>query len=690
MDTGLTPVHLREIRSLKNFKETDKNIMKFQKVWLAALGILLVITVLLSTHIAWQNDLVTRSARQVELAVDFNEIIGLSRETGLPVSVVLERIVAAGVNSVGMSPISMDALQEAGRLSLFTPADVARAFQLTGKLPSFLDFGDMNGNQQPAAGALPLIYIVTEEALLAEKIAARLAYREEEFSSYYHGDMVVHVFKTTGSPADLLSLRLFLLPPEAEIIKEKGLGVVPRISNHDLTSPELLQGYMNIFQGFQVSTFIPEGVEVPGYPDFLPQTAHLLSEASWALGMVEFIAAPAGFRRLAVDLDYNLVRVHSNFLGTAPRGIVGSTQRRVRLLYVRFFLEQESLEAMDETVAFLQEITTGLDSAGFEIGSASMMLPPSRPIYLQVLLGAGSLAAVFLLLHIFAKSYLLWQVAAYLLGLLLYLALVFRNIILAQQMMALLTALVFPALAVILFQLGKKEKFPLLILLKTILLALAGGILVQGLLGEVSFFFGLSIFRGVKIAHAVPPLLLFLYLFYQQFSTAGLFKNLELTFRHCLDICLRPVRYGHLLALFLLLLFAAVYLGRTGHTAGIPVPDFEVWLRHILADLMVVRPRFKEFLIAYPLGILGLYNLSRGRKGVITYTLLLIGSIAPVSVVNTFSHVTIPAGISLIRTVNGFFLGSFLGIVLIIVVEILWRQLNKWQQRLKAMNGVKK
>ena len=653
--------------------------MKFQKLWTVTLAILLTISIFLASYIAWQNDLVTRTDRQVELAVDFNEITTLSRETGLPISVVLERIVGAGVNSVGVRPMSMAALQKAGRLSLFTPADVLRAFQLTGKLPSFLE--DMTGNQQPAAGETPFIYIVTGETPLAEKIAERLAYREEDFSFHYHEGMTAHVFKTTGSPADLLELRLFLLPSEAEFVKEKGLQVVPRIDNRNLTSPELLQGYINIFQDFQVSTFIPMGTEVPGYPDFLPQTAHSLNEAGWALGMVEFITAPAGFSRLAQDLDYNLVRVHSNFLGTAPRGIVGSAQeRRVRLLYVRFFLERDSLGAMDEAVAFLQEIITGLEVADFEIGPASMMTPSSRPIYLQALLAVGSLSAAFLLLYIFTKSYLPWQVAAYFLSFLLYLALAFRNLILAQQAMALLTTLVFPALAVILFQLRNKEKFPLLILPKTILLALAGGVLVQGLLGEAPFFFGLSIFRGVKIAHALPPLILIIYLFCRQLPKAGLFKNLELTYRYCRETCLRPVRYGHLLALSLLLLFAAIYLGRTGHTAGIPVPDFEVWLRHVLADLMVVRPRFKEFLVAYPLGILGLYSLSRGRKGVATYILLLIGSIAPVSVVNTFCHVTIPASISLIRTVNGFFLGSLLGILLIYCQKQLIYIISKYSK----------
>ena len=45
---------------------------------------------------------------------------------------------------------------------------------------------------------------------------------------------------------------------------------------------------------------------------------------------------------------------------------------------------------------------------------------------------------------------------------------------------------------------------------------------------------------------------------------------------------------------------AWVFVGRSGHTAGVPVPTSELMLRRFLENTMYARPREKEFIIGHP------------------------------------------------------------------------------------------
>ncbi|HPK87677.1 MAG TPA: DUF5693 family protein, partial [Atribacterota bacterium] len=74
------------------------------------------------------------------------------------------------------------------------------------------------------------------------------------------------------------------------------------------------------------------------------------------------------------------------------------------------------------------------------------------------------------------------------------------------------------------------------------------------------------------------------------------------------------------------------------------------------------RPRSKEFLIGYPLLALA---ITMNYMGItyLKYLIIIMGSVAPVTVLNTFCHVHTPLCFSLLRTFHGFWLGLLLGLV---------------------------
>ena len=67
--------------------------------------------------------------------------------------------------------------------------------------------------------------------------------------------------------------------------------------------------------------------------------------------------------------------------------------------------------------------------------------------------------------------------------------------------------------------------------------------------------------------------------------------------RKFLDV---PVRMGTLIIIGALAMCAYIFVGRSGHTAGVPVPGIEVAMRRFLENVMFARPREKEFLIGHP------------------------------------------------------------------------------------------
>ena len=132
----------------------------------------------------------------------------------------------------------------------------------------------------------------------------------------------------------------------------------------------------------------------------------------------------------------------------------------------------------------------------------------------------------------------------------------------------------------------------------------------------------------------------------------------------------RPVTLGDLILLAAILAVAYLYLTRTGHV--LEISSIEDALRGGLERLFGVRPRFKEFALGYPLAILGLYLLGSSASTkrifrILAFAFLAAGMLAPISVVNTFAHITAPTGLSLLRSIHGFWLGCLGGLILIFI-----------------------
>jgi hypothetical protein len=188
-------------------------------------------------------------------------------------------------------------------------------------------------------------------------------------------------------------------------------------------------------------------------------------------------------------------------------------------------------------------------------------------------------------------------------------------------------------------------------------LSLAVALVTAALLSSREFLLGLATFRGVKLALAVPFFL----------AAGELYRPEELK-----QFLRRPLTVGSAAFFAFAAAAAAIYLLRSGNESAVGASALEMRVRESLESFFVVRPRFKEFAVGWPLLWLGAHLIRREFN--IGRACLLAGFVAPLSVVNTFCHAHIPLSISLLRVFHGFWLGGVIGGILVFAHRVLGKK----------------
>lgn len=402
--------------------------------------------------------------------------------------------------------------------------------------------------------------------------------------------------------------------------------------------------------------FHPSGV-IFGQEEILniERKASYLREKGIKYYQIEF-SNQKGAKELARKIPSLLVRAHSIKRKEVEEGspdrlslrfLRAARERNMRLLYLKLFL----LNSLEDNLKFVGGVAEGLRQNGFRLGQNNMLEEFSVSSLSIFFIGLGIISSGLILLRNLLK---IKDTAAYfvLLALSIPLLAVFLNKLFIQQTLAFAVSIAFPLLGMNSFFLLRGGSSPYLKSLKAVLLitllAALGAILVVGLLSESRFLLKIEEFRGVKLSFGLTLIL----------AAFLLYKRLNL------DLCSLKNLYPPLLALLLLLL-----LVRSGNF-GFVFP-YEARARELLETFLIARPRFKEFVLGLPCLFLGTYLLYEGRvPKKIIYPILLLGILAPISLINTFCHLHTPLLFSLLRSINGLWLGLLLGTGLILVRRV--------------------
>lgn len=654
------------------------------------LWVLVILAIAASVPVIVQRVQTESSANQVEVVFNYRGLLDVSSYQSNPEKYLddqLDRLKEAGVNTMALFESTLDELVKTRRIMVFNATDVAKMSQ-TVVTP------DRN-----------YTYVAFTNEGNAEKLRPMI---EESFRNLdvpvvswnqgqYSGLML-------GMSMDEAVMKPMELDPFAfAMLREKGFNILPRLSDNVPYDQEQMEEMMAFYAENGVKRILFDGEAVKGYKgtssvNNLQGFADLLNKHEIGIATIENLKSPQkGLNQLAYYLDYNVARLHSlqdteasqDPKVLADRFVLATKDRNIRMIYLNASPNKDAAKAsITSPINNLIDSLTGSEGAiariqnnGFEIGQAKAfeIHDASWQKALKGVVVLGGVALCALLVSYFALPLTL---LAFVLGLVGSAGLYVLNSTLMEQALALAVAISAPTVATVLairkvkdirqslpaISAGRRLTHTLVLYIKTSLISLAAVPFVIALLNNITYSLVLNQFRGVSLLHLAPIMLIAIYVFlYQGTSIWQELRNWLKT----------PITLVWVVAAAVLGVLALYYLSRTGN-AGTLLPG-EAFFRSFLENAFGVRPRNKEFLLAHPLFLVGIFAAFRYRWAMYAMIIAVMGQL---SMVDTFAHIHTPAVLSLIRGVLGLGLGLIVGLIAIVVWYVIERCWDRWSPKL--------
>ncbi|HWR06401.1 DUF5693 family protein [Sporomusa sp.] len=662
---------------------------------------LIIIGLLAAVAVDWQRHTVEQANSTVELVMEYEDLVELAQIEGIQTESLLTKFKAAGITSLAVYETTLEKLNKNGKVTALPGADILHQNR-TGTLTDPFWHSMIAGGKIVAED----VYVVGQDKKVFMEVRSDLERRlgPGRVTLLAEGDRPVLAAK--GNFEKMVKWNLGLPTDELAAVDKLGFYVVPRPTNYTKVTPADVNSVFSRLAGINhLSAMIFVGDEILGYPDLLPLTASNFKERNLTLAMIEHplqlqFFKQEGLTELAAANNYQAARVYTIPKDEQPklkvaeaiqRWAVTDQERNIRINLMRKYDKPEPGKTLIETnLDYVSGVKAELAAAGLTTGRATTFKPYFPAPWLLAVIVLGVTAAGVLFLSLIVPFAARWQ---YALVALLAAVLIFPILkgggTLSRQMAGLASACIFPALAMT-WQLDRWRSRELAggfgpstgigriitagvgALVVTTLLSLVGGLYLGAVLSDVRFFLEMEIFRGVKLTF-VAPLILVAITYLTRYNLFEQVKSVDARglWRQVVTILNYPVTIKSLLFVGAAAFAAWVFIGRSGHTAGVPVPAAELKLRALLEQLMYARPRGKEFLIGHPAFLLAAMAVYRQWPRLIQLILVITATIAQGSLVETFAHLRTPIFMSAVRGLDGLVLGAVVGAAAVIGVYII-------------------
>jgi hypothetical protein len=645
---------------------------------------LLTIGLLASLFVAVKRERKELASRRVEIAMDYADFQSLAQSYGYDQTAFLVALRRAGLTSLAVSE-ELGGNINGGTTAVLVPG---QALITQATLSAIADPTLAKLVRDRKASANDLYLVVLDPSALARYRAAIVEHLGPKSLTVIRASnptiLAVH------SQIDYFySLGLGLPQAPLDLTRKLGLFLVPRVQNDErFGAPQIDRIFASFKRGERPSTviFFGQRNEVLGFPDHLDDAAAAFVRTGLNFGTIETydkIQDQKGNEGLAEKAIERTVRVQAiskteldklDYNTVVARYLLGVRERNVRVVYLRPFLhEQDGMSIEKTNVALVSDIAKGLRARGFKLGRATPV-PGFKFNPIVIFLAALAVPALIMLLFD-AFGMRRSQVAYAVFGatiLLLAGGYLAHHDLLARKLLALVGAIAFATMAVSVvarefFSAPPKTFWGSVVAgLRTLgsagAVALAGALVVVGLVSVPLLMEEIDRFTGVRAVIALPPLIAFvLYVYTRRFGNEP---------PTAIASALAPVRVYQLAILAFLAGAAYVYISRSGNQSDITPSTFELALRSNLTSVLGVRPRTKEFLVGFPLMML-LPTLQLEHKRIAGWLFAIGIAIGTSDIVDTFSHLHTPLLVSLLRVVNGAVLGVIFGIIAIAIYRAL-------------------
>jgi hypothetical protein len=647
--------------------------------------LILAIGLLAALYVAGRRERHEVAARNVEIVMDDADFSALAKAYAYDETAFLTELRGAGLTSLAVSEELGANIPAAPNAAVYTGSallDQARVSPLTD--PLFLALARANALRADT------MYLVAYDAATARRYAEQVPLRFAPAAVRVLRARLpaVWAIRTTS---DYFDAETFGMPFDRLALAQRlGLLLVPRLQNDEGFSPAQIAGLVaDAVRGQHAHTVIFFGLrnEVLGYPDHTDAAAEALTASHLNFGTVETYDAKQdqlGNAELARRLPERLVRVQAIAKPEADklspeeviaRYLLGVNERNVRVVYLRPYYHQWNGRSIEATnVEIVRRIAQGIAADHKGTGPAAAFARFAINPAIVALVSLAVPASLLLILEAFGIGGMRWIAALVLADLLLVAAgYVSHHDIIVRKLLALGAGLSFPAVGVLAVSWAfrgapsrwLRSENPylrgLFALAMAVIVTLCGALVVIGLISTLLTMTEIDRFLGVKYVLALPPLIaLGLYFFTDRFGA-------KIEPRAAAD---EPVRMLQLLAGLVLVAGAYLVLQRSGNQSDIAPSSFELALRSHLTSILQVRPRFKEFVVAWPALMLvpALIPADRRRWG---WLFVLAVGVGLGDLIDTFSHLHTPLLVGIERVINGGVLGALIGLLAIYVYRRL-------------------
>lgn len=665
---------------------------------------------------------VEKQNNTVEMAMEYEGLRKLAALQGLPEEDVLRQFKEAGINSLMIFDTTLERLTKNGELQTATGGELRQAAMLGADKGVFahVPAEALEENAAYAAAAA--------DASILEDV-------EQDLCLRYGADRVQvvcenpRIIKVKGSttplpdgrydePQGLLQAPLGLPVQDLRKVNALGFKIIVRPQNYIEVTDEQIDAIFDRIKeaGVPVAALMPCGTEVVGYPNKMQHLGERMKENNMTLVMLEHytqlqFAKIDGLLPLAEFNDYKAARSYvidpteqkKISVGEAlRRWALTDEERNIRVNYIRPFLMPEGgQDIMKTNLKYVRDIKASVEARGYTIGEAGVFAAkgedfapyfPSKLSFIPVLLAivAGVVLYLSLLFNLSgSKQLALWAVLSA--G---GLALLFIGRgLLTRQLLALAAASVFPVLSMsVIFNIWNKnttDKHSLLSicwkgiwqLALAIALSLVGAAFLSAILTDSRFLLEIDIYRGVKLTFILPVIFTAI-LFIKRYDLLQVVgKGLQTLWKRLNGLLDTGLTFRHVVVLLVLMFIAYYFVGRSGHTGGVPVPAIELKMRAFLEQLMYARPREKEFMIGHPMFFLAVLAVYRCAPRWWQFVLTCAAVIGQGSLVQTFCHMRTPVVMSFVRALDGYAVGVVFGVAGVLVIGALLPFVLKLRRR---------
>lgn len=649
--------------------------------------LVLAIGLLAALFIAARRERHEVAARNVEIVMDDADFGTLAKSYAYDETAFLADLRAAGLTSLAVTEelgINIPGAPGAAAYSGGTLLDQARIAPLDD--PLFVSLARSHAIRADS------VYLIAYDAPTAKRYAEQLPLHFEPRTVTLLRAKLPAVWAIRTTPDYFTAEALGLPFDRVELARRAGLLLVPRLQNDEGFSPAQIRALVeDATFGQDAHTVIFFGVrnEVLGYPDHIDAAAAALTAAHVNFGTVETYdpkQEQLGNADLARRMTTRLVRVQAIAKPEADkltpdeivaRYLLGVNERNVRVVYLRPYLHAWRGASIQATnIAIVRRIADGIRADHRALGPASSFATFSISPLLIALASLAVPASLLLVLEAFGIGGMRWVIAFVLADLLFVAAgYVSHHDILVRKVLALTAGLTFPSLGMLAAGWAFRGEPPpwirtdnpfgrgLIALAIAVAVTLGGALVIVGLLSTPLTMTEIDRFLGVKYVLVLPPLIaLVLYFFTDRFGakldphTAGE----------------APIKVVQLLVGVVLVAGAYIVLQRSGNQSDIAPSSLELALRSHLTSILQVRPRFKEFVVAWPALILvpALIADDRRRWG---WLFVLAAGMGLGDLIDTFSHLHTPLVVGIERVINGGVLGALIGGVAVLAYRRLRR-----------------